>query len=150
MHKLFISLTGIIVAASALIASGNEIEIRGKVMSPCTLSNNTVKIRDYNVMGSEFKEVPLNANAEFSYKMTIKDPKQITVKAGALHIDFLATDKEKVYNLELYCDKAHGDTIMIKNSNENNAFIQLYYASKTLQNNLQQYANSNLTVPVNF
>lgn len=146
MKKSVLPLVAMLLSASVLIAG--EIEIRGKVINPCTVSK-PVKIRDYNVMGSEFKEVPV-VNGAFSYKMNITDPKQITVKAGVLHIDFLATDKEKVYNLELYCDKTNGDTIMIKNSNENNAFIRFYYASRNLQENLMKLGNSNLAVPDNF
>ncbi len=129
--------------------SETNIEVRGKFISPCTALK-TVKIREYNVMGSEFKEIAVNANGIFSYSLSINDPKQITFKAGALQIDFLATDKEKVYNLEINCGGQTGDTIIIKNSNENNAFVRLNYANKNLQNNLQKYAKSDLSLPANF
>ena len=112
MQKTILFLVSLILSIDATAV---DIEVRGKVINPCTI-NSGIKIRDYNVMGSEFKEVTLNASHEFSYHFDITEPKQLSVKAGAMHIDFLATAKEKVYNIENYCDKTHGDTMIIKNS----------------------------------
>lgn len=146
MQKIILLLVGLIIYQNTF---ATDIEVRGKVISPCNL-NKPIKIRDYNVMGSEFKDVNLNANGEFSYHFEINEPKQLSVKSGSLHIDFLATTKEKVYNIEIYCDKTHGDTMIIKNSNENNAFAKLYYANKTVQDKLQNLAKGNIGTAENF
>ena len=146
MQKSILFLASLILSINA---SAIDIEVRGKVMSPCTI-NSGIKIRDYNVMGSEFKEVTLNAKHEFTYHFNITEPKQLSVKAGAMHIDFLATANEKVYNIEIYCGTTHGDTMIIKNSKENNAFAQLYYVNKSLQDKLRNLANGNISAPENF
>lgn len=121
----------------------DSLEVIGKFIRPCFIPK-SLKIREFNVMGSVYTEIPVNVQGEFNYRFVLTEPKQMTIRIGSGTFDFLATTNEKIYNLEVYCDSGVKDTVIIKNSYENNAFEPLFYLSKGLKNNLEKFENSNL------
>ncbi len=121
----------------------DTVEIQGKFVNHCTIPGKIVVTR-FSVMGSRDENIPVNKDGEFSYYLAIDNPCQITLFSGAKYFDFLITPKEKKYSIEIACDEKKNETISIKNSYENNAFVPFYALCKSLRESLQKYSDRNI------
>ena len=122
----------------------DSIEIRGSFSSSCNVPG-TVKLREYNVMYSRYKQVSVDQNGKFTYKIYLREPRQITMKTGKSNFDFFITTKEKVYQVEITCDGSNREKVEVKNSNENAAFRSFYKTNHGLKNTMSRFEDQDIS-----
>lgn len=136
-------------SAAAYDMQPDSVEIRGSFTNSCEAPG-AVKLREYNVMYSRFKQVPVNGKGEFSFKIYLDAPRQITMKTGKTNFDFFISTKEKVYQIEITCDAANRENIEVKGSEENAAFRSFNARNHKLKNELNAFKDNDLSDKESF
>lgn len=109
-----------------------------------------IKIAEHNELNSPWKEVAVNANGEFKYKMYLAEPRRIAVKTEKRTVyDFIGTTKEKNFQLEITCTNGM-EKIELRNSAENVAYRPFNNANKKFRDDLDSVAKLDLTKPEVF
>jgi len=127
----------------------DTIEVRGKFLTGCTVPAN-IRIALHNVDNTFWKDVPVSKTGEFSYKHFLTEPRRAALRTlYGVKFDFFTTTAEKVYEIEITCDKG-AETFAIKGSAENDAYQPFSAANKKFQTDLDSLAKNNLAEKKSF
>jgi len=137
------------VQAPSFPMTPDTIQVRGKFLPGCTMPNN-IRIAIHNVDNSFWKDVPVSKTGEFSYKQFLNEPRRIALRTiYGVKFDFFATTQEKVYQIEIACNKG-AETFSIIGSTENDAYQPFSAANKKLQSDLDSFAKQDISKPETF
>lgn len=128
----------------------DTIEIRGKFQAGCTKPS-IIKVAQHTELGDAgFKQVAVNANGEFTYRIYLSEPRRIAMRTESrTNFDFIATTKEKVFTIDITC--ANGaEKLELKNSPENVAYRLFANANKKYKDDLDAAGKLDLSVAENF
>lgn len=127
----------------------DTIVIRGKFQAGCTMPK-IIKIAEHNELNSPWKEVAVNPNGEFVYKMYLAEPRRIAIRTEKrTSYDFIGTTKEKNFVLDITCTNGL-ESIELKNSAENLAYRPFNNANKKFRDVLDSIAKLDMNKPEVF
>ncbi len=125
----------------------DTIEIRGKYADSCYKSP-YVFITKYENPSGDLGRVTVDEKGEFVNRMFVEEAGEIVFREGAVMNDFIVTDKQKVYELELTCPVRKSEKEMgIVNSPENDAYKAFYAIRKKLKADLDTFKTQDIATP---